>query len=134
MRGHVRARETLLSLLEKSDRASVRDMANATFRNSHITIAALAADTEILQDMEFTDCVLVGPAVLLMLDDVHIADSSLEGPDLDALFWEIQPGRSRVVGAIAIRNCSFVGCTFQRIGFAGPASMRALFPKGPASA
>jgi len=34
--------------------------------------------------------------------------------------WEIPPERTEVIGAILLRNCTFEGCTFINVGFAGP--------------
>ena len=34
--------------------------------------------------------------------------------------WEITPERPEVIGAILALNCTFEGCTFMNVGFAGP--------------
>ncbi len=66
----------------------------------------------------FEGCDLKDPAVLIPQGSTF-ANTSLVG-DTDALLWEIPPDRTQVIGAILVRNCTFEGCTFMNVGFAGP--------------
>ncbi len=36
------------------------------------------------------------------------------------MLWVISPGRPGVIDAILALNCTFEGCTFMNVGFAGP--------------
>lgn len=98
-------------------------------RNQHIRICDLATTDDVLKDLAFEHCAIVGPAVLVLLSDVTLEDNTIEG-DMDALLWEIPSHRSRVVGAIGVENCRFVQCRFTRVGFAGPPDLMERFRAG----
>lgn len=101
------------------------------FEGIALRIANLAESTDVLDGFEFRNCTLIGPAVLLALSDIAVVANTFDG-DFDALLWEIPVTRRRIIGAIGLRNCSFIGCTFQRIGFAGSPEFIAAFRRGSA--
>jgi hypothetical protein len=86
----------------------------------------------VIRDRIFEDALIVGPAVIALLDRVTMANSSFEG-DPDSLFIEIQPERG-VIGVIGLVNTTFNRCRFQNIGIIGIpeaiAQMRAELTKG----
>ena len=88
------------------------------YRDAVIQIAELAGEQGVLEGFVFEGCDLKGPAVLVPQGS-NFANSNLVG-DPDALLWEIPPDRPGVIGAILVRNCTFEGCTFLNVGFAGP--------------
>jgi hypothetical protein len=77
-----------------------------------------------IANKRFVDCTIYGPAVLI-LQNGELVDCSLGGP-ADALLWPIDGTRERVIGAVAAIECSFIGCTFQGVGFAGKADFIAM--------
>lgn len=102
------------------------------YEGGPVRIAGLAENTEILDGFEFENCEIIGPAVIAVLDHNDFINSSFDG-DFEALLWEIPHTRQRVVGAIGVKNCRFVGCKFRRIGFAGPAEFIVAFRRGVTS-
>lgn len=88
------------------------------YRDAVIRVAELAGEQGVLEGFVFEGCDLKGPAVLVPQGS-NFANSNLVG-DPDALLWEIPPDRPGVIGAILVRNCTFEGCTFLNVGFAGP--------------
>jgi hypothetical protein len=67
----------------------------------------------IVEDEEFENCTFVGPAVLMFIGGVNFYNNHL---DSDAL-WVVDTERG-YQGAIAVRECSFTGCTFVNVGLA----------------
>ncbi len=88
------------------------------YRDAVIRIVELAGEQGVLEGFVFESCDLKGPAVVVPQGS-NFANSSLVG-DPDALLWEIPLDRPEVIGAILVRNCTFEGCTFMNVGFAGP--------------
>jgi hypothetical protein len=85
-----------------------------------IRISELAGERGLLEGFVFEGCDLKGPAVLVPQGSTFV-EANLVG-DPDALLWEIPPDRPEVIGAILALNCTFEGCTFMNVGFAGPPS------------
>lgn len=77
-----------------------------------------------IANKRFVDCTIYGPAVLI-LQNGELVDCSLGGP-ADALLWPIDEARERVIGAVAAIESSFIGCTFQGVGFAGKSDFIAM--------
>jgi hypothetical protein len=67
----------------------------------------------IVEEEEFENCTFVGPAVLMFIGGVNFYNNHL---DSDAL-WVVDTERG-YQGAIAVRECSFTGCTFVNVGLA----------------
>ena len=88
------------------------------YRDAVIRVAELAGEQGVLEGFVFEGCDLKGPAVLVPQGS-NFANSNVVG-DPDALLLEIPPDRPQVIGAILVRNCTFEGCTFLNVGFAGP--------------
>jgi len=87
------------------------------YRDAVIRITELAGEQGVLDGFVFERCDLKGPAVLVPQGSTF-ANTNLVG-NPDALLWEIPPERPQVIGAILARNCTFEGCTFMNVGFAG---------------
>lgn len=88
------------------------------YRDAVIRISELAGEQGVLEGFVFYGCDIKGPAVVIAQDST-LANTNIVG-DPDALLWEIPPDRPAVIGAILVRNCTFEGCTFLNVGFAGP--------------
>ncbi len=101
-----------------------------TYRNEVIRIAELTVNSSLLEDLEFSNCRIIGPAILALLNNVTLAGCGWEGPGLDAIFWEVSPERGPVIGAVGVKNCTFSNCTFEQVGVAGPPDLRPLFEAG----
>lgn len=99
------------------------------FEGVPVRISSLAEDSDILEALEFVNCLILGPAVIGVLEGNTLRNCIFEG-DLDAILWELPRSRTRVIGAIGIRNCVFRNSTFRRIGFAGPAELSVALRQG----
>lgn len=104
--------------------------ADRVFRNDVIRLADLTVNTMELDGYEFSNCRVIGPAVLLPVGTTSIFHCGWEAPGVDAIFWEIPPTRVYVVGAIVAVDCTFSGCSFQGVGLAGPSALREAMASG----
>jgi len=100
------------------------------YRNDVVRVADLTVNTDHIEGYQFSNCRIVGPAILALLGDVTLVGSSFDAPGLDAIFWEVNPERGVVVGAVGVRDCTFSNCAFEMIGIAGPPDMRAALEQG----
>lgn len=98
--------------------------ADRTYRNTTLRLTDLAVVTDTIADATFENCVLVGPAVILLLGDTTFGNNVFDTPSLDAVFWDVPAERQSIIGAVALVNCTVVGCRLQRIGMAVPANNR----------
>lgn len=100
-----------------------------SFRNDVIRMADLTVSSPVIEGYEFTNCRIIGPAIVV-LTDTDLLSCGWNAPGLDAIFWEISPGREYVVGAISVVRCVFSSCSFEGVGIAGPAAMREQLAEG----
>ena len=99
------------------------------FRNQIVRIAELTVTSGWIENTTFSNCQIIGPAVLVLQDNVNINHCDFEA-EIDAMFWEIPSARDVVVGAVGVRNCEFSRCVFKAVGFAGPPELRDQFAQG----
>jgi hypothetical protein len=92
-------------------------MTKDVFQREVVRLALVAGDEGVIREMEFIDCQIKGPAVVL-LSGCRLSHNNIRG-DQSALRWDVDPARSRVIGAVLIENCVFTGCTFENVGFTG---------------
>jgi hypothetical protein len=97
------------------------------FRDDVVRIGALTVNTTVLDGLTFQNCRIIGPAILVPQGSTSIVHCGWDAPDFAAVFWELDPSRTVVIGAIAVLNCTFSSCTFSGIGVAGPPELRTLF-------
>lgn len=124
--GPVRCR---LSSVLMADRPPLRG--DRHVRGEVLRLADLTVNTDIIEGYQFSNCRLIGPAVIALLEDVTITHCTWGTPNLEAMFWEVPPTRGDlVVGAIGVRDCLFSNCQFEMIGVAGPPEMRSKLEQG----
>lgn len=72
-----------------------------------------------IEGRRFTDCVIEGPALMLILDGVHFESTNFgpTGGNLRNMLF--QPMGDMGIGAIPVRNCTFTRCQFQTLGITG---------------
>lgn len=104
--------------------------ADRVFRNDVVRLADLTVNTVELNGYEFSNCRILGPAILMPIGTTTIANCGWEAPGFDAVFWEIRPDREVVIGAIAAVDCIFSACTFQGVGLAGLPDLRQVMEGG----
>ncbi len=98
------------------------------FRNQAVRIADLTVNSVVIEGYEFSNCRILGPAVLIAAGGEMNA-CTFESPGTDAVFWEVPPSRTLVIGAVQVLNCIFSNCTLSGIGLAGPPEMRAVLDR-----
>lgn len=72
----------------------------------------------------FENCVVHGPAVLMMSGIGHVIDCKFHG-EADEFFITTQ--QDRFVGPIELNDCTFKNCEFPGIGLIGPKEAKAKF-------
>lgn len=85
-----------------------------------VRLASLCDDFGRIAGMRAEGCVIRGPAVIYPDGSTFQGcsfDAAGGGPD--AVLWEVDPVREVIVGAVHVKDCTFVGCTFVNIGVAG---------------
>ena len=92
-------------------------------RNRVVRVSEMTVNSAVIADYEFSNCRILGPAVLLMRD-CQVVAARFDAPDLDSIFWEIPPSRQIIIGAIAVDRCMFSNCSFEGIGLAGNDELR----------
>lgn len=100
------------------------------FRDEIVRIAELTVNEALLENLEFSNCRIIGPAVLALLNDNTLISCRFDAPDLNALYWVVPPDRPIVMGAVGVRGCTFSNCSFDQIGFAGPIAGRDAMEPG----
>ena len=93
-------------------------ISDAQIEGRSFRIVDLTGADRVIANKTFLNCTIYGPAVVVLVNGGELTDCSLGGPP-DALLWSIDENRDWVIGAVAADNCSFIGCNFQGVGFAG---------------
>lgn len=91
----------------------------------HIACLPPLATTDKLVGFEFVNCLIIGPAIIAVLDRVSLVNNTFEG-EPSSILWEI-PLHKTVLGPVGVTDCSFTNCTFRAIGLAGPPDFIAKF-------
>jgi len=102
---------------------------NREFTDDVVRIAALTVNTNTVSGLTFSNCRMIGPAVVVFIG-CEISHCTWSG-SIDSMFWEVDPlTRPHIIGAVAFRDCMFSKCTFAEVGIAGAPEMRALLEAG----
>lgn len=102
---------------DDSDQRPTNSAVRSAPLNETLQPALLADSNSMIANRTFDGDTLVGPAVIVLLEDVKLDGITFE-TDADALFIVIPQG-SRVVGVIGLKNVELRNCTFQNIAIAG---------------
>jgi hypothetical protein len=98
---------------------SPRPTSDGEFVNAVVRIADLTVINPILDGLTFSNCRILGPAVLLPMENVNVHSCQWDTPDPRALIWPLPEEGTQIVGAVGVRNCTFSRCSFAAIGMAG---------------
>jgi len=109
-----------------------------SFQNEAIWLPVMAAQhlnagTFMIEGKTFTDCLIEGPAVLGIGDDVQF-DGCNMGLATDVRTLLLTPRGPKAAGVVGFRNCRFLRCRFAQIGFTGPGETVAEMERGLLSA
>lgn len=87
-------------------------------------LATLDGVNYVIDESTFTNCVLRGPAVVrLFATSASGGEISIPDQNPETVIIVTEEDRQSIpVGAVAIRNCRFDGCTFEGISFLAPAA------------
>lgn len=90
-----------------------------SYEGERVRIADLSQETRptVLQDFEFDKCLIVGPAVLLLIDYNEFPGCDFTNGQASLI--PIEADRD-YAGVIGVSNCSFRECTFQNVALAAP--------------
>ena len=109
-----------------SDGAAPRslDPRAAEFRGGRFSLfelyrANVQAGVSVLEGRTFTDCVIEGPALMLVLEGTHFNNTNFGPTGGNMRNMLFQPMGEMGIGAIPVRNCTFTRCQFQTIGITG---------------
>jgi hypothetical protein len=74
-----------------------------------------------LFDVEADRCQILGPAVILLGDDIRMSGNTWDhaGGGIDALIWDVPDGRTVALGGLRLERCTFTNCRFVNVGIAG---------------
>ncbi|MBX9576555.1 MAG: hypothetical protein K2X07_13060 [Caulobacteraceae bacterium] len=83
---------------------------------SHI----LAGGGGVIENRVFENCVIEGPALVLVLDGTHFdgVDFGPCGGDMGGMLFRSLNG-TMAIGSIPMRACTFRNCQFHNLGFTG---------------
>ena len=80
----------------------------------------IATQKPMIEGKTFNNCIIEGPAVLLAMSGVSFDACNLGVSGDDARSLILMPMvKNRVVGAIAMKNCTFRNCQFFAVGYTG---------------
>lgn len=102
------------------------DLTATTFENVGLSLfdlfrAQYGEGRQLLEGLTFRNCRLEGPAVLAVVDGNRFdrVAFGMNVQDVRAMVLRPESPQS-VVGAIPVRNCTFVDCEFLGVGYTGP--------------
>jgi hypothetical protein len=72
----------------------------------------------LITERTFEDCIIVGPAVIALIDQVTMLSPVWDASRLEEVFIEVPTG-SFVIGPIGLIRCTFIRCRFHGIGVMG---------------
>lgn len=73
-----------------------------------------------VSDRQFIDCVITGPCIVCPTTDTRFSNCNMGDRTGDARNLFLRAAGPMIVGGIPLPGCSFEGCLFIGIGFAGP--------------
>lgn len=73
----------------------------------------------VIEGRAFTDCTIEGPALMLVLENVHFDRTNFGPTGGDIRNMLFRPLGDMGIGAIPVRNCTFTNCQFLTLGITG---------------
>lgn len=99
-------------------------MAQSTIHeNEVLRLTDLAVASDAIVGHVFENCLLIGPVVLVIANDVVLEGCHLGPPPARQLVWVFADDEQPPLGAVWVPKCRFVNCTFYRVGYAGSSKL-----------
>ena len=101
------------------------DMSAQTYDRSVVSLVdlvrpRLASREMVVRNLSFTNCVIEGPAVMLVVGGCQFDACDFGNPSGDIRNLVLRPASpSAVIGAIPVQDCRFRNCQFVGIGYTG---------------
>lgn len=73
----------------------------------------------VIEGRAFVDCTIEGPALMLVLENVHFDATNFGPTGGDMRNMLFRPLGNMGIGAIPVRNCTFTNCRFLTLGITG---------------
>jgi len=86
------------------------------YESQAVRITDHAVTDDVIQGKTFSNCSIVGPAILAPIESVSFVGCNFDVADNDPASILIVVPPRWLVGAIALRHCGFYNCRFSRIG------------------
>lgn len=97
-----------------------KEFSGATFSLFDLYRASVQAGGGVMiEGRAFIDCVIDGPALMLVLEGTHFDNTNFGQTGGDMRNMLFKPMGVMGIGAIPVRNCSFTRCRFQTLGITG---------------
>lgn len=117
------------------------DLAASTFANVDLSLpelylAAAHNGVGVIENRTFRGCRVQGPGIMLVSSGTTFEETNFGDARGDMKNMVLHPAGSKVIGAIPVRDCHFIGCEFFGIGFTGaPDILEQIMaiPSGPQS-
>ena len=77
----------------------------------------------IIDGITFNRCRIEGPAVMLVLEGTRFESTNFGEAAGGTANMVLRPAGNKAIGAIPVRNCTFIGCEFSMLGFTGNAQV-----------
>lgn len=95
----------------------------------NLAVQHFNSGASVIDGLTFTDCLIEGPAVMMVVDGVTFDGCSM-GVTKDPNNLLVQPVGERMTGVIPFSNTRFVRCQFVRVAFTGHPDFMAGFAEG----
>lgn len=104
--------------------AKAQDPGAAIFEHLDLSLQeifahAVRSGQPVIQGRTFRGCRLQGPAILLVSNRVTFEDTNFGDSRGDIRNLLLKPVGDKVIGALPVRDCVFIGCEFYSVGFTG---------------
>jgi len=85
-----------------------------------------------IRGLRATGATFFGPAVVVALEGTWINEPTWDpgAGGIEAVIWEIDPAREKVLGVVVLDQCLLEDCTFVNVGYAARPEGIAAFASG----
>lgn len=87
------------------------------YESQTLRLADLVVTGDRIVGKTFSNCLLVGPIMLVPLEGVTISGCHFPGTPEEIVI--VIDGPRRLFGAVGVEHCAFYGCRFSDVGFIG---------------